>query len=177
MTTLELELALMFDLDYTRNLIVPCVTNMGSIVRFETDLLVLSKSNYATGIEIKVSKQDLRNDLKKKHIKAIGTPSKFDFYFSPLKYFYYAVPEELKDEALNQIPDFAGLYVAKHLQGHVKHIRIYCAKPADQISKYQWTDKERLELARLGAMRIYNLKRNILELQQFLPKNNEQNKF
>ena len=113
------------------------------------NLVVLSKSNYATVVEIKVSKSDLRNDLKKKHINQISNPNRFDFYYSKIKYFYYAVPSILVEEAINQIPNFAGIIDLDSMD--------VIRKPK-QLSKFKWSDKMRMELARLGAMRILTLK-------------------
>ena len=61
-TTLEMETLLMNHFNYLQNIIVPNVSN-GIFHKehgwlHECDLLVLSKANYATEIEIKISKAD-----------------------------------------------------------------------------------------------------------------------
>ena len=52
-TTNEIIIALMKEYDFRQNIIVPNVSNMMRLVPFETDLIVLTKSNYAIGFEIK----------------------------------------------------------------------------------------------------------------------------
>lgn len=174
MTTLEMEICLMRHFDIRQNLIVPCVTDLSLLTLFEIDLLVLSKSSYATAIEIKVSKADLKNDLKKNHISRLNANnfmnghSYRDHYFKNLKYFYYAVPEELKDDAINQIPDFAGLLICKKVDWYNNGIltnRIIEVRKPHFLYSTKWTDKMRYDLARLGTMRILNLKQNINQLK------------
>lgn len=175
MTTLEMEIELMKHFDIRRNIIVPNVTDMSGLVGFETDLLVLSKSGYATAIEIKVSKSDLKNDLKKNHIQRIsnGWISEYngqtakERYFKNIKWFYYAVPEYLQEEALKQIPDFCGLLVAREY----KHSGINKVtflnpnnRPAQIIYNKKWSLEMQLKLARLGTMRILKYKNKLNKL-------------
>lgn len=168
MTTLEMEVRLMYHFDFTKNLIVPTVTTGGKL-NFEADLLVLTPAGYATAVEIKVSKSDLKNDLKKKHIEFIDKPMKYsgksgyDFYFGPLKYFWYAVPSELQEAALKQIPSFCGLIVFEDLGPGKLPVKRVVRNP-DILFKNKWSDREIQYVARLGAMRIYSLKHNILSL-------------
>ena len=156
MTTLEVEIALMNHFDIRRNLIVPNITDWSALnIRFETDLLVLSKSNYATGIEIKVSKSDLKNDLKKKQWR-IDNHFNRTHFFKPFKYFYYAVPDYLKDEALKQIPEWCGLITVYNGDYETEITR-----NPQLLNKNKWTEQQRYQLARLGAMRILSLKTKI----------------
>ena len=70
-STLEIEIKLLAYFKFSQNIIVHCVADgiyhekCGFL--HECDLLVLSKSNYATEIEIKISKSDLIKDSKKEH--------------------------------------------------------------------------------------------------------------
>ena len=153
MKTIEIEVALMKALDIRTNIIVPNVS-WGIAGLHECDLLVLSKSNYATEIEIKISKYDLKNESKKFHNHTHNHINKF----------YFAVPEELKEFALEYIPDRAGLFTIKKFidsslkeRVHVNTIRL--AKK--NKSSHQWTDVERNKLTRLGTMRIYKLKEKL----------------
>ena len=153
-----MEILLMNYFDIRRNLIVPCVSDWSQLTLFEIDLLVLSKSKYATAIEIKVNKSDLKNDLKKKHISNMKPIGEFylERYYKNIKYFYYAVPEELEEAALLQIHNFSGLLVAKKCNGKNRIIQV--RKPKLLFSN-QWTDDMRYQLARLGTMRILGLKK------------------
>lgn len=166
-----MEIALMQYFNITKNLVVPNVTNMSGLVGFETDLLVLSKSGYATGVEIKVSKSDLKNDLKKRHIKSLNdnirpwNKSAKEFYFEPYKYFYYAVPEYLLEDAKKQIPEFSGLLIARRsiTSYGQPYISITPKKQSDELFRTKWTKDEQYKLARLGAMRILKYKYKLLK--------------
>ena len=160
--TAKMEIILMHYFGIRRNLIVPCVSNWSDLTLFEIDLLILSKSKYATAIEIKVSKSDLKNDLNKRHISQLDKCQwngelGFNHYYKNLKHFYYAVPEELKEDALDQIPSWSGLLIAKKYGEHYHIVEI--RKPK-LLFNTKWTDEMRFQLARLGTMRILNLKEN-----------------
>lgn len=161
--TIDIEIAILREFDFRANLIVPNITNMSNLpIMFESDILILSKSNFAHSIEIKISKSDLKKDLNKKHIKCLGESFNrkyFDFFYSKLKYFSYVVPESLKDDALRQIPDFCGLWIYSQ-----KTKKLSCIINPKQLFNYKWTEKERYELSRLGSMRIFGLKQKIKAL-------------
>lgn len=155
-STLDVELAIMKEFNFRQNLIVPNITNITRLLPFETDILILTKDSYATGFEIKISKSDLNADFKKRQ----HNKDKFEKYYGKFKHFYYAVPEYLKEYALNVIPDFCGLWVfAKYEYPTLP--KFYEAKKANKLFDYKFSDKERYEIARLGTMRIYSLKQNI----------------
>lgn len=133
------------------DLIVPNVTPMSHLVSFEVDMLVLSKSGYAHGFEIKVSESDLKADLKKKQY------SKNDFelqksYYKKFKTFSYVVTEAIKETALQILPPWMGVYT---LDATFK--RMYLLRAPTELFKYKWTDKEQCKLARLGSMRLMQL--------------------
>jgi len=117
----------------------------------ECDILALTPAGYATEIEIKVSKSDLRADKKKRH----------GHLHNRIAYFYFAVPEGLVGTALSEIPERAGLYSVK---------KRYPPKLIRQCKKNpnctKWSEKEKLKLAHLGAMRITGLKEKILTYQE-----------
>lgn len=114
-STLEIEVAIMGEFDYRANLIVPNITDQMGSLAFETDMLVLTKSGYAYGFEIKVSKSDLKADFKKKHHAQFDIVRNgkmgLERFYSKFKHFSYAVPSELREAAISLIPDFCGLYV------------------------------------------------------------------
>lgn len=161
--TNKMEIALMKYFDIRRNLIVPRVSDWSGLTLFEIDLLILSKSKYATAIEIKVSKSDLKADLNKKQHKRIDQVippggEYFYHYFQNLKYFYYAVPNELHEYALLQIPSFAGLLIAKK---YVDEIKIFEIRKPKLLFNTKWTDEMRFQLARLGTMKLLTLKEKL----------------
>lgn len=166
--TIDIEIAILREFDHVRNIIVNGVTNASTLpIYFEADMLILTKSNYAHAVEIKISKSNLKNDLKKKHIKLLERNfyKYLDLYYGKLKHFSYAVPIELKESALEQIPDFCGLWVYEE-NTYPRPNRLICHRTPKQLSNYKWTDKERYELARLGTMRILGLKENIRSLDK-----------
>lgn len=151
MTTLDLELAIMRFFDYRMNIIVPNLS--WGMLKYEADIVVLSWSNYASEIEIKISKADFKADFKKQHYHNSE-------YF---KYFYYAVPAEMQDFALENLPEGAGLIVVSVRKGTpVASI----VKKAICKKHKQWTHGERMKLAELGCMRIYALKNKISKGQR-----------
>lgn len=160
---LDIECAIMREFDFRQNLIVPNVSNMMAIVPFETDMLVLTKSGYAYGFEIKVSKADLKADSKKPQHAKFDEPHRssgkkgLERFYSKFKHFSYAVPEQLKECALELIPDFCGLWVYAKYQ-YPKLPKFYCAREPKKLFNYKWSESQRYELARLGTMRIYALK-------------------
>ena len=168
MKTLELEIAVMKSFDFKRNIIIPNITANNGVLGFETDMLIISKNGYAHGLELKVSKSDLKNDLKKNHwiSVAVDEAKAINLYFKKLKYFSYAIPKELTDEVMRQVPLFCGIYeVSKGVDffeneyTSVREIR----KPKT-LNSYKFTDKELLKISHLGCMRAFTLKQNINKL-------------
>lgn len=149
MNTLEIEIIMMKFLTPRRNIVVPNVS-WGVANLHECDILALSTNNYATEIEIKISKADLKADKKKFH----------NHRHNHIARFYFAVPSDLVEVALNEIPERAGLYSVER-EKTPKLIK-QCKRNQNCI---KWTNKERLKLAHLGAMRIIGLKNKILKLQ------------
>lgn len=151
MTSTEIEIALMEHFGIRTNLIVPNVS--WGMLPYEADLVILTKSNYGTEIEIKISKSDLKRDREKNH----------SHNSELFKYFYFAVPEELEEFALQEIPLHAGLFVIKHQPKSSKKYWVSLSRPP-ATSKYfrKWESSERLKLAELGCMRILGLKRKLI---------------
>ena len=147
MKTLDVEIAMLSFLNVRQNIIVPNVSwGMGV---HECDLLMLTKTGYATEFEIKVSKADLKIDNRKGH----GHRSNL------IKYLYFVIPEKLKDIALDIIPKRSGLYIISEGNNryYVKKIR----KAEKNRLALKWTYEQRLHLAHLGVMRILTLKKTI----------------
>ena len=154
MKTIDIEIAMMKALNHRQNLIVPNVS-WGIFANRECDLIMLSSRDYATEIEIKVSKQDLKKDSKKRHN-----------HISPLlARVYFAVPDKLEKLALEIIPDHAGLYIIKKV-GYYGTNRSRNYRTTVHLSREckrnkmaeKWTMEQRYQLARLGSMRILGLK-------------------
>lgn len=163
MKTIDIEIALLEFLDFRQNLIVPCVSfgisrvfyNQNNERKFcelhECDILKLTKSGYATEYEIKISKSDLKADFKKKHT-----------HDSPfIKEMYYVVPMELLEFAKTIVPKEKGL---AYINERRKLVYVWHGKV--NPNHWKWQEKEILKLAKLGAMRICGLKKNIVKLNK-----------
>ena len=154
MTVLDMELALVTFFDYRRNLIVP---NVGDgLFLHECDLLILTKAGYAYEVEIKTTKADLIRDKKKGH----------GHHSNKIKYLYFAVPEPLLNQR-QHIPERAGI-ISVEQKEHLGRKYEVCSivKPPTVNCIYRFSDSERLQLARLGALRIWGLKRRISDIQK-----------
>jgi hypothetical protein len=150
-TCKEIELALLRHFDFRQNIIVPNVS--WGLGIHECDMLMVSKNGYATEFEIKVSKADLIKDKEKRH----NHDSK------KIKYLFFVIPEKLdKEEIINHIPGKAGIIVVK--KNGITKIKRAALKNNEAI---KLTDKEILHVARLGAMRIYGLKCDLVNLKKY----------
>jgi hypothetical protein len=155
MKTPEMECVLANWFDYRKNLIVPNV-HWGMNMH-ECDLLIVSAAGYVTEVEIKVCKYDLIKDAEKTHNHDGGVARRV------IKYLYFAVPEKLKEAALEYAPDRAGILIVRHndpddWSPRVRRVR----QPVRNKVATKMSDRERYKIARLGALRIWNLKRKLL---------------
>lgn len=164
-STLEMEVALMQNLNIRRNLCVPNVSwgisdsvkarDGGSGALHECDLLYLTPSDLATEIEIKVEKGDLLREKEKKHTHNHR-------YISRL---YYAVPENIEHVAEDNIPEHAGLIIVSK-DKYTDKYKVNIRREA-KVNKeaHKWSAEERYALARLGTLRILGLKQAVLKLK------------
>jgi len=162
MSTLDIEIEVMKWFDIRRNLIVSNVhwgISYNHNLLHECDILSLSKSGYATEIEIKISKSDLLKDKNKPH--------KHDHPL--IANLYFAVPAKLKELALSEIPERAGLILVeskynKYLGKDFMHIHVV-RSPIRNKGCIKWDDVLIMKLARLGTLRILGLKQKIQKLK------------
>ena len=151
MKTLEMEIALMEHYDVRQNVIVPNVA--WGLQIHECDLISLTIAGYATEIEIKVSKADLLKDFEKWH----------EHLSNKIKYFYYAVPKNMEEFTREKIPERAGLITVKQEYG--EYLVTVVKFGLENKAAVKWSNDDRLQLCRLGAMRILGLKRKIRGLK------------
>lgn len=152
-----MEIAIATHFKFTTNLIVPNVSwgmYLNKVPLHECDLLVLTKSGYLWEIEIKVTRADLLADKKKTH----------GHHNQNIKRLYFALPHYL-ESCIEHIPERAGvILVKKTSHGYVcRQVR-----EARNDKGYQLTEKEKLKMAMLGAMRIWGLKKNLIKRQMAL---------
>lgn len=155
-TTIEIEARLAGHFNYRQNLIVPNIS-WGMDIH-ECDLLVVSKSGYATEVEIKISKADLKKDAYKKH--------NHEDRFNRIRRLYFAIPESLSN-CIEFIPERAGIIVCS--RGVMYGENVICCEVLREArinnTCKKFTDDERFNIARLGTMRIWGLKRKIITLK------------
>ena len=156
LTTPEMECALANYFNYRVNLIVPNI-HWGMSNLHECDLFVLSQAGYATEVEIKISMADLRADAKKWH----GHRS------TRIKRLYFALPLALGDKYPAKIrelvPERAGiLFVREADTDDWRQPKVIKSREAVKQKTSRFTESERYKVARLGAIRIWNLKRKLV---------------
>lgn len=150
MKTIDMELAVAGHLDPIRNLIIPNVS--WGMFNHELDLLVLTKSGYVWEIEIKVSKADLIRDKEKRH-------GHYDPW-NRIRCLYFAIPEKLLLYK-EHIPKRAGIIVVDN-----KSVCCIWRKPIPDAQARKFTIKEQFKIARLGAIRVWGLKRKLAKKKE-----------
>jgi hypothetical protein len=155
MKSTDIELALLRLYPPRVNIVVPNVS--WSLFQHECDMIVCRPSGYAIEIEIKVSVSDMKADLKKKH-------SHIDRR-KRLRELYYAIPETIYEKCLPLIPENAGIIIIKRHEDkytyHTNDLAIIKRRAIPVPDAVRLTEKEKLKLAHVGAMRIWNLKETI----------------
>lgn len=157
LTTLEMEVAIAKYFGVRTHIVVPNVS-WGFDGIHEIDLFVLRKSGLAIEIEIKRTISDLKADFKKKHNHESSRITKL----------YYAIPKELLEKSISLIPEDAGIIVCYRLNDNERNIARASIHREAKIRKNsrKLTSEEQFKIARLGCMRIFNLKNNIIKLQK-----------
>lgn len=146
-TALEIEIELAKRFCYRRNIIVPNVS-WGAGFRHELDMMVITPAGWATEIEIKVSKADLKADAKKPH----GHESK------RIRQLYFAYPEYLGDDCAMLVPERAGIItVAWRKDGFAMKTFIKRTPKVNKDAR-RLNDDEISKLLHLGCMRVWSLK-------------------
>ena len=149
MTTLQMEIAVAAYFTPRINLIVPNVSWGFNI--HEIDMFVVTPAGCAYEVEIKISRADLKADMYKGH----GHHSKI------IRKLYFAIPEVLLD-SIDLVPERAGILVVRESMGTYTckcHREAKINTDAPKLS-----DKQRYQIARLGTMRIWSLKKKILRI-------------
>lgn len=150
-TALEMEVEIANYFSPRVNLIVPNIS--WGMWLHECDLLVITPSNYAYEVEIKTDKYDLIKDAQKRH----------KHNSDKIKKLYFGIPYYLQDY-INHIPERAGIIVvgtSLYCRNNVKKTR-----EAQVCGDYKFSDEERYNVARLGSMRIWGLKKALNELKE-----------
>lgn len=135
-----------------RNIVVPNISF--GFLDHEADLFLVSKSGYATEVEIKRSLSDLKADFKKSK----------PFICDKVYRFYYCVPDSLvnhcRDLCIENKRPISGI-ISYNESGSISfHNRTICDSDK-QWPRYSGGRKlfieEQLQIARLGTIRFWNL--------------------
>jgi hypothetical protein len=154
-TTLEMEIALAKHFNQRTNLIVPNL--FWSFFKHEVDLFILTPAGYGHEVEIKISRSDLKKDREKAH----------GHYDLKIKSLWFAVPENLEKD-IDLIPDRAGIIIARPWIDNSGDARISCdrVRYPKQNGKYRFSEKQRQQITRLAALRIWTLKRQLNRMRK-----------
>lgn len=112
---------------------------------WESDYFCINREGYSFEVEVKISKSDFKNDIKKeKHGLFVDNPKK---KLVPNK-FYYALPDGLIDE--EEIPKYAGLIIVKGSHATIKKRAPFIHKNKYDFTRilcdkfyYQWLTQKR----------------------------------
>ena len=123
------------------------------IYGWESDYLIITQSMLAYEIEIKVSRADFKNDLKKKTDKHLlleggGKLGRFNKESGMPNYFYYAVPDGLIQP--EEVPEYAGLI-------YVKVYGVTIVKEAKKLTDEKF-DPEKMKLTDKFYYNMWNWK-------------------
>ncbi|MGN1155682.1 MAG: hypothetical protein ACI4TK_05860 [Agathobacter sp.] len=153
LTVHDIEYALCSYYDIRKHIIVPNVS-WGFFREHEADLVVITKANYLTEIEIKRSWRDFLKDFRKDSFHADNR----------IKSFYYCVPECMvepckeylySDSALERRLGKIGL-ISFDEQG-----RICFERNGEKDIALKLTTTEVMEIARLGVLRFWDTRRRL----------------
>ena len=160
--TLEIEVGISKYFNVRKCIIVPNIS--WGLLSHEVDMLIIRKSGIAIEVEIKISLQDFKADLDKKHHHKEE--------LNRITYFYYAMPEILYNKCKNMIPENAGVIVCSRYHNNwTKKDTVVCRTVKDAVKikdARKLTIDEQFKTAILGTMRIFNLKTKIITLQNKL---------
>jgi len=155
-----MECALAHEFNYRKNLVVPNVA--WGMNLHECDLLVVSERGYASEVEIKISKADLKKDATKAH----------QHENRRIKSLWFAIPDYLED-CIDLVPERAGIIIVKtgplktdKFDGRTYTWPRKCTRlrpPQMNGLAQPFSDAERFKVARLGALRIWRLKQKLVD--------------
>jgi hypothetical protein len=144
----EIEVAVARHFGTRKHVIVPNVSH--GMFNYEMDLCMLNlRSMYASEVEIKISKSDLKADAKKVHHHEC----------SSIRYLWFAMPEKLRN-CEEYVPAGAGILLVT-TTGYVAEIRKPAVRPTSK-----WSYEKAFRLARLGTLRIWNLKQILIQREK-----------
>ena len=157
-STIEIEVAIAELFDVRKHIIVPNIS-WGAAIH-EMDMALINKTGFLKEIEIKISKSDYMKDFEKSHHHVDR--------FHRISQFYYAMPLYLYEKIKELIPEDAGIITCNSIEYRSGfHVRATILRQATKIKdSRKLTVEEQLNIARLGTMRIFKLKRKLIALKE-----------
>lgn len=165
--TKEIEYALFNKFFGRYPLITTNITGSSGVVNHECDLLMVSKNNYLTEVEIKISKEDLKKDFEKWH----GHRDK------RIKYQYFAMPYEMR-KYIDLIPEEFGIFLiqkdtirdsfCRKIPIRKTMYKVYEWRKASKnkiFEGYKVSEENLMNLYRLSAMRYWSAKKRELKAE------------
>jgi len=143
--TIEIEFYVASHFGWRDNVVVPNVS--WGLGLHECDLVVLKPSGYLWEVEIKVSAADLRRDKDKRHGHASNKIARL----------YFAIPKRL-EKCVPDIDARAGVLIVED-KGYTKLVRV----PQTNKAARKLTESERVKLYELASMRMWTLKRKLMD--------------
>lgn len=143
--TVEMELAVA-NFMYKKG--AEAVISKTNFLRYEADILSVTKSHYLTEVELKVSKSDFMADFKKRH----GHSSKLT------KYLYYSVTTDLVELAKEKLKPSVGIIEVYRDPRYHTIIRCKVIREPEIRSNKPLTDKQIIDLYRLGCYKEWGFK-------------------
>jgi len=155
-TTSEMEVAIANYFGIRTHIVVPNVS--WGFFNHECDLFLIRKSGFGFEVEIKRSKSDMLADFKKKH----GHKDRAN----RIVQLYYAFPEELLPKVQDLVPDECGIITVAYGEWNGKAYASMKRDAKRRKGAKKLTQKEQLQIARLGTLRIWTLKQKLNELKR-----------
>ena len=158
MKTIEVECAVADYFGVRQNIIVPNIS--WGLWLHEMDIAVIRPSGALLEVEIKVSVSDMKADLKKRHGHQDNQ--------NRIKGMYYAMPASIYEKCLPYVPEGCGILVIHEDWQNVPNYQRVRSKrePATRKGYVKLTKDEMAQATRLGCLRIWTLKKNIIKLSK-----------
>ena len=158
LTVDEIELAIVNSTLFNkrRDIIVPNVS--WGLLNHEADMVIMTPSGYLTEIEIKRSWEDFKADFKKGHKHDDERISKL----------YYSVPESIQGDVIQFLNEKFDnwLNIPCGVLSFTDRGSKACIKDCPPSRGRKLFLEEQLTIARLGCLRIWNLKQKLIDHEQ-----------
>lgn len=136
------------------NIIVPNVS-WGFFATHEADMVIINKTGYLTEVEIKRSWQDFLADFRKTTTHDEGK----------VMYKYFAVPYELREKVRAYLAECNRMDwgVVSYTESGEAFIHYHPSNFGRSDKSKKLSLEERFEIARLGCMRVWRLKKKLTD--------------